>query len=256
MRLGTIVSALIVILLPAGIAIASGAPRSAQAATALAAISSPGFDRPDSWHSDTTKGAPDDAKGYDPINVVIVPKDGVTAGAIVATLIGGDDRAPWYSVGIGRNFARGRCISAQDAAVQPKDPQQSRQDFSWRTVKCTSWKLLSSKTVTNHLRGYIQKATSAWFLAVSREHFCWVGKHGTTPWHCITKDGYDSGRDEFISDLQASVAGEYQMSVKYSNPGEYYKAGEVPQKPLGYRAEYDGRVAIVTIAPLPCAPIC
>ena len=255
MRRIALVYSFLAVMLPCGIAATSVAADPAGAAPAVA-VKSPGFDLPYSWHSDTTKGAPDDATGYDPINVVVVPKDGIKPAAILGTLIGGKGRAPWYSVDIGRNFVRNRCISAQDAAVQPRDPKQSKQDFSWRTVKCTSWKLLSRKSITNHVRGYIQKATGAWFLAVSREHFCLVGKHGLTPWHCITKDGYDSGRDELIADLEASVAGEYQMTVTFSKPGKFYQAGEVPQKPLGYRAEYDGRVAIVTIQPPPCAPVC
>jgi hypothetical protein len=248
--------ALFTIVLPAGITITPAAADASRADIAVAAKASPGFDVPYSWRSDTTKGAPDDAAGYDPINMVIVAKDGVTPAAIVGTLIGGEGRTAWYSVDIGTNALRDRCISAQDAAVQPKDKKQSEQNFSWRTVTCTSWRLLSSKSITNHVRGYLQKATGAWFLAVSQEHFCLVGKHGITPWHCITKNGYDNGRGQLIANLEAALAGEYEMSVTYSKPGEYYKAGEVPQKPLGYRAEYDGRVAIVTIAPQACAPIC
>lgn len=244
------------ILLPVSIVIAPTATGSAGAAVVAPAKASPGFDLPYSWKSRTTADGPDSTKGYDPINMIIVPH-GIPPAAIVAALADGGSDTLWHSVDIGRNPFRDRCISAQDAAVQPRDAKQTEQDFSWRTVKCTSPKLISSSSITNHARGYIQKATGAWFLAVSLEHFCLIGKHGITPWHCITKNGYDSGRDELVANLEADLPmANYNITVTYSTPGKYYKAGSVPQKPLGYQAGYDGRVAIVTIKPLPCAPIC
>jgi hypothetical protein len=136
---------------------------------------------------------------------MIIVARGISLGLVVAALKDDGSKTLWHSVDIGRNPLRDRCISGQDAAVQPRDSRRSEQDFSWRTVKCTSPKLILSRDITNHARGYIQKATGAWFLSVSLEHFCLIGKHGITPWHCITKNGYDAGRDELISDQRKSV---------------------------------------------------
>lgn len=95
--------------------------------------------------------------------------------------------------------------------------------------------------VTNHARVYPQNATGAWFVAASEESVCVVDK---LPWHCITENGYDQGRDDLAAQLKAMPG--YQVSVRYE---QEYRAGKVPQEPDGYRVPFDGRVAVVTIAP-------
>jgi hypothetical protein len=252
-KAATVISAIV---LSAGLALTPTAAGPAGAAVASATKSSPPFDLPYSWKSYTAAGVPDDASGYDPINVVIVAA-GIPEAAVLAGLDDGGSKTSWHAVGIGKNPLRDQCISAQDAAIEPKSDKRADQSFSWRTVKCTSPQLILSRDITNHIRGYVQKGTGAWFLSASLEHFCLIGAHGITPWHCITKNGYDEGRDQLIADLRADMPiANYDMTITYSKPGKYYKAGSVPQHPLDYHVGYDGRVAIVTIKNLACAPIC
>jgi hypothetical protein len=208
---------------------------------------SAGFNQPYSWRAYTKPGAPKDAEGWDPINAVIVLKDTALSAAenekdILAAL-NKEKHVSWTSVGIGVNIAAGNCISPEKAAVQPGDPKQTVQDFSWRTVTCHNPALGIPSDVTNHLRGYIQQGTGAWFLAVSKEHACFIGKGiQFRYWHCITKNGYNEGRDELVSELKGLPG--YAVTI---SDAKEYDAGQVPQHPKGYHTPYDGQVAIITL---------
>jgi hypothetical protein len=207
------------------------------------------FEEPYSWHSETVKGAPASAAGWDPINVVIVPGDRQPSAAAdnddILTALRKEKGVYWDEVGIGTNFLIGNCISGQDADVQHGREQAVSQNFSWRTVTCHSPKLLEEDAITNHVRVYVQHATGAWFLAVSEEHFCKIKNgNGTKAWHCITENGYDQGRDALVAELKKLPG--YDVSVRWE---QEYAQGAVPEHPLGYHTPYDGRVAVVTITP-------
>jgi hypothetical protein len=209
----------------------------------------------DSWRSYTTGDSP--LPGWDPINMVIVREGyaadvaALTPDAVAAALR--DKGAPWNPSGIGSGVLaafKGNCVSEQDAAVQPGDTTRSAQDFSWRRVGsgCLSWKLVTRGATTNHVRGYVQQDTGAWFLAVSQEQFCFVGKFGITPWHCITPDGYNEGRLQLVDDLKRLPG--YEVDVTYVHE---YPPGSPPfasKDPLG-RPSFDDLVAVVTIQKKP-----
>ncbi len=206
----------------------------------------------DAWRSYTLPSSP--LPGWDPINMVIL-REGYTVDAAsitdesLASALS-DNNAPWFTTGIGSGIGdavRGRCVSQQNAAVQSGDPTRSKQDFSWRRVSpeiCLNPKLIEDVT-TNHVRGYIQKATGAWFLAVSQEQFCKI-KDGDDKrgWHCITPDGYNEGRLQLADDLE-NLPG-YSVDVTYVHE---YPAGSPPfadKDPLGH-PKFNDLVAVVTI---------
>jgi hypothetical protein len=234
-------------LTPAGAVVRTGRSVAATGRMSAASSGDLGFDTPDSWASRTLPGAPTEAAGFDPINVVIefgeTQQSAVQANVAILSALRKEDGVFWNEVGIGTNSLKDTCISEQDASVQPGSKAAARQDFSWRTVTCLSPELILPTAVTNHARVYIQKATGAWFLAVSEEHACII-KNGESHkgWHCITETGYNSGRDELIAELEKLPG--YDVSVKYV---QEYTAGEVPEHPLGYHTPYDGQVAVVTI---------
>jgi hypothetical protein len=192
------------------------------------------------WKSTTVASSP--VQGWDPLNMIIIPegKTNITQGQLAAAM-------SWSSVGIGRDLSKNKCMSEQDAAVQPGNARRSPQDFSWRGVTggCKNPALYLPKIIRNHARGYYQRRSGAWFLAVSEEKPCLVRGH---LWHCITPTGYDRGRDQLVAVLK-KLAG-YSVRVTYV---QAYPPGEPPESrsdPFG-PTPYDGRVAVITIAKLP-----
>jgi len=90
------------------------------------------FEQPYSWDSKTVAGSP--VPGWDPINVVIVraPSTQLTSDELLTAL---QTRTPWHAVsvgtGVGGAIFHNRCISEQDAAVDPGDSRFSPPSFNY-----------------------------------------------------------------------------------------------------------------------------
>jgi len=104
----------------------------------------------------------------------------------------------------------------------------------------------------NHLRGWKQQATGAWFLAVSEEGGC-------APWGChiINPNGFNQGRDDFASkasvDRYAFGLYKFHATIERSptcppgppRNGALYCAGRGAGNTDG--RPYDGQVVILTV---------
>jgi hypothetical protein len=207
------------------------------------------FSYPHDWQATTVASSP--VSGYDPINVIIIPKGNVTESQLAADLYA--NSLSWQDVGIGTDIpgaiVGNRCISEEDAAPDPGNATRKKQDFSWRRLNlgCSDPNLILPGNTRNHARGYYQSGSGAWFVTASDEQECTLSNG--SPWHCIVPNGFNSGRNGLVNDLRvlASVDGDYSVQLTYM---QAYAAGTPPQTdPLG-SVSYDGAVAVVTISKL------
>jgi hypothetical protein len=218
------------------------------------------FQAPYDWKATTVATSP--VSGYDPLNVVIIPRGGVSESQLASDLY--EHSLVWQDVGIGTDVPGaifgGKCISEEDAAVQPGNSTRKKQDFSWRRLNlgCSDPSLVTTGNTRNHARGYYQSGSNAWFVTASDEQFCHLADG--TAWHCIVPNGFNTGRNGLVNDLLilASVDSDYSVQLTYM---QAYDAGTPPQAdPLG-SVSYDGAIAVVTIskqsgtAPFPQLPV-
>ncbi|KAE8231397.1 hypothetical protein CF326_g3592 [Tilletia indica] len=97
----------------------------------------------------------------------------------------------------------------------------------------------------NHIRGYLQSGTNAWFLAVSSEE-------NVLKKHKIIPDGYNIGRDDMVKRSQSEPNGitdfffqKWQTSVTYAT--NLYPVNAVANHDI----TVDGKTAVLTVKRLP-----
>ncbi|KAK0528267.1 hypothetical protein OC834_004107 [Tilletia horrida] len=93
----------------------------------------------------------------------------------------------------------------------------------------------------NHIRGYMQAGTNAWFLAVSTEE-------NVTKKHTIIPDGYNIGRDDLVKRSQSQPNGQtdfffqvWRTSVEYAT--NLIAAGAIANHDI----TVDGKTAVLTV---------
>ncbi|KAK0541943.1 hypothetical protein OC846_001918 [Tilletia horrida] len=93
----------------------------------------------------------------------------------------------------------------------------------------------------NHVRGYQQQLTNAWFLAVSTEE-------NVTQAHTIKPDGYNLGRDDFVQRSQSQPNAQTDFFFQAWRTSVTWVTGLIP---MGTTANHDitvdGKTAVLTI---------
>lgn len=182
--------------LVASTVVGCGSSADGQQGTGSADVTAAKLPTPFDWnaHADPKSVTP----GPEPINFILNPE---TTVPLMDILQGLKRSQNWQQVQVGTGVTGllgGACISAETATVDSTGLAAVTQLISLRVNGC----LGVGGTHENHARGW-KSVGGAWFFALSEEHVCVVGGK---PWHCIIKDGYNIGRDDFVKDLkQAGV---------------------------------------------------
>ncbi len=175
---------------------------------------------------------------YEPLNVVISARSDSRVKA--------DPYGFFYTAGFSDCFG-GQIVRA-DVDGANKD-----QAFEYRDGGC-----VEAFTGGNHLRGWKQGQTGAWFLAVSEEH-------GPPTNHVIDANGFNKGRDDFAAKVNGTItrpAGRYTVYRFHTTeeivpgcppspnprPPSLYCAGTGRGNTNG--VPYDGKVVILTVQQL------
>ncbi|CAD6888119.1 unnamed protein product [Tilletia laevis] len=104
---------------------------------------------------------------------------------------------------------------------------------------------LESLAGGNHIRGYLQSGTNAWFLAVSTEE-------NVTKKHKIIPNGYDIGRDDMVQRSQSEPDGITDFFFQKWKTTVTYTTDLLPANHISnHDIALDGKTAILTVTRLP-----